>query len=174
MTPDKYQYNAYADKDIDVLELGRKYDVYHNNIVEALEEDTRVHLYEKTKGTRIFATVEDLIDGYARTKIAICVPSNITHPDRAGDIETMTIRYLQSMVSKCLVVGHAPKEMVKLFGYNPVVEIDMEDPVGQIRSILDNFSDYIPLIEKNYTETLANHTWSKRWQQIAEIMQSSD
>ena len=76
-----------------------------------------------------------------------------------------------SMVSTCLLVGHAPKEMVELFSYNPVVEIDMEDPVGQIREILENFSDYIPLIEKNYTETVANHTWAKRWEQMARIMQ---
>ena len=170
--PSKYRYNDYESKDIEVLELGRKYDFYHDQIVKALEDDGRVHLYEKTKGKLIFPTEEDLIDGLARTKISICVPSNITHPDRAGDVETMTVRYLQSMASKCLIVGHAPKEMVELFGYNPVVEIDMKDPVGQIRQILDHFSDYIPLIEKNYTETLANHTWKKRWEQMAKIIQA--
>lgn len=170
----KYRYSQYEAKDIDVLELGRKYDAYHDLIVKALEDDGRVHLYEKTKGKLIFPTGEDLIDGLARTKISVCVPSNITHPDRAGGIETMTVRYLQSMVSKCLIVGHAPEEMVELFGYNPVVEIDMKKPAEQIRDILENFADYIPLIEKNYTETLANHSWSNRWQQMHAIMQSSD
>ena len=172
--PNKYRHSQYAAKDIDVLELGRKYDVYHDHIVKALEDDGRVHLYEKTKGKLIFSTGEDLADGLARTKISICVPSNITHPDRAGDVETMTVRYLQSMVSKCLIVGHAPEEMVELFGYNPVVEIDMEKPAQQIRDILENFTDYIPLIEKNYTETLAHHTWNNRWQQMHAIMQSAD
>jgi glycosyltransferase involved in cell wall biosynthesis len=167
----KYRYSEYESKDIDVLELGRKYDVYHDHVVNALEDDGRVHLYEKTKGKLIFPTEENLIDGLARTKISICVPSNITHPDRAGDVETMTVRYLQSMASKCLIVGHAPKEMVELFGYNPVVEIDMDEPVGQIREILENFSDYIPLIEKNYAETIANHTWNKRWEQMVKIIQ---
>ena len=133
-----------------------------------------MHLFEEKKGQLIFPTEKDLIDGLARTKISICVPSNITHPERAGDIETMTVRYLQSMASKCLVVGHAPQEMVELFGYNPVVEIDMEKPAEQIRDILENFTDYIPLIEKNYIETLANHTWNDRWQQIRAIMQSAD
>ena len=174
LDPSKYKHYHHEAKDIDVLELGRKYDVYHDHIVEALEDDGRVHLYEKTKGKLIFPTGEDLIDGLARTKISICVPSNITHPDRAGDVETMTVRYLQSMVSKCLVVGHAPEEMVELFGYNPVVEIDMEKPAEQIRDILKNFDDYIPLIEKNYTETLTNHTWNNRWQQMRAIIQSAD
>jgi hypothetical protein len=174
LDPSKYKHYHHEAKDIDVLELGRKYDVYHDHIVEALEDDGRVHLYEKIKGKLIFPTGEDLIDGLARTKISICVPSNITHPDRAGDVETMTVRYLQSMVSKCLVVGHAPEEMVELFGYNPVVEIDMEKPAEQIRDILENFDDYIPLIEKNYTETLTNHTWNNRWQQMRAIIQSAD
>ena len=172
--PDQYKYYSYTDKDIDVLELGRKYDVYHDHIVAGLKGDGRMHLYEETKGKLIFPREEDLIDGLAKTKISICVPSNITHPERAGDIETMTVRYLQSMASKCLVVGHAPQEMVELFGYNPVVEIDMEKPAQQIREILENFADYIPLIEKNYTETVTNHTWAKRWEQIVGIMQSSE
>ena len=169
----KYRYRQYQEKDIDVLELGRKYDAYHDCIVDALENDGRTHLYEKTKGKLIFPTEGDLIDGLAKTKISICVPSNITHPDRAGGVATMTVRYLQSMASKCLIVGHAPEEMVELFGYNPVVEIDMDDPVGQIRSILDHFSDYIPMIERNYAETMANHTWNKRWEQMARIIQEN-
>ena len=170
----KYKFLDYHEKDIEVLELGRKYEIYHNHIVEALRVDGRMHLFEEKKGQLIFPTEKDLIDGLARTKISICVPSNITHPERAGDIETMTVRYLQSMASKCLVVGHAPQEMVELFGYNPVVEIDMEKPAQQIREILENFADYIPLIEKNYTETVTNHTWAKRWEQIVGIMQSSE
>ena len=50
LDPSKYKHYHHEAKDIDVLELGRKYDVYHDHIVEALEDDGRVHLYEKTKG----------------------------------------------------------------------------------------------------------------------------
>ena len=110
------------------------------------------------------------MDGLARSRISICVPSNITHPARAGDVETMTIRYLQSMVSKCLVVGYAPKEMIELFGYNPVVEIDMENPADQLLDILNNFVKYTPLIEKNYNSVLKNHTWRQRWTEIADVI----
>ena len=102
----------------------------------------------------------------AKSKISICVPSSITHPDRSGNIETMTVRYLQSMVSKCLILGRAPKEMITLFGYNPVIEIDSEDPEGQIISIINNYSNYFGLIEKNYQTVLEKHTWNKRWAEI--------
>ncbi len=167
--PGEYDFFEYSNKTIDVLALGRKYDLYHNLIVDALAEKGYSYLYELKKGELIFPTRQDFIEGLAKTKISICVPSSITHPERSGDIETMTIRYLQSMVSKCLIVGHAPKEMIGLFGYNPVIEINMSDPVGQIEAILKDFDTYIPFIEKNYQQVLLHHTWSNRWNQMKNI-----
>jgi glycosyltransferase involved in cell wall biosynthesis len=167
-----YKFNLYDQKNIDVLALGRKFEKYHNNIVDFLEQSHKIYLYEKKPGELIFASRQSFIDGLARTKISICAPSSITHPERSGNIETMTIRYLQSFVSKCLVLGHAPDEMVGLFGYNPVIEINYENPTLQLQTILDNFDDYIPLIEKNYAVVLENHTWRNRWQQIVTILES--
>ncbi len=165
----QYKYQNYSTKTIDVLALGRKYDAYHQLIVGELLERGYSYLYEKQKGELVFPTREDFIQGLASSKISICVPSNITHPERSGDVETMTIRYLQSMASKCLIVGHAPAEMIQLFGYNPVIEIDMTNAVLQLDNILKNYSDYIPLIEKNYLMVLENHTWNHRWSQIKSI-----
>lgn len=174
INPEEYKQYAFEEKTIDVLALGRKYDLYHNTIVDHLRESKKIYLYEKVKGQVIFPSREEFIEGIARSKISICVPCNITHPERSGILEHMTNRYLQSMVSKCLVVGHAPKEMVELFGYNPVVEIDMNNPIQQLDSILTNYLYYIPLIERNYENVLKNHTWRKRWNQIKEILQSSN
>jgi hypothetical protein len=165
--PDLYTHRPYAARDIDVVQIGRKHDAYHESIVAPLLERGRCYRYEQTKGEIVFPTREQFVDGLARSKVSICFPCNLTHPQRSGDTETMTQRYLQSLVSKCLVVGHAPKEMVSLFGYNPVVEADMNDPAGQLLSILDNFHDYVPLIEMNYRTAVEEHTWTKRWQTIA-------
>ena len=170
INPQLYRSYPYTKKDIDVLQFGRKYDLYHELIRMPLEQDHKTYRYEQKKGEIVFATREAFIDGLARSKISICVPSNMTHPERSGEFETMTVRYLQSMASKCLVVGHAPKEMIDLFGYNPVIEIDIKDPVNQLRFLLNNYSDYIPLIEKNYTEVIKNHSWHNRWKQIADVL----
>ena len=43
-----------ADRDIDVLELGRKYDQFHFKIVDSLAAAGRRHLFEKVKGKIIF------------------------------------------------------------------------------------------------------------------------
>jgi hypothetical protein len=170
INPQEYKYYSPDKKNIDVLAIGRKYDIYHESIKQFLEDNYKTYLYEKTKGKLVFPTRTDFIEGMARSKISICVPSSITHPERSGNIETMTIRYLQSMVSKCIIVGYAPKEMIDLFGYNPVIEIDMADPAKQLDTILDNYSDYIPFIEKNYHTVIEQHTWLHRWNHMKSIL----
>ncbi|MDQ3082947.1 MAG: glycosyltransferase, partial [Gemmatimonadota bacterium] len=168
--PGRYQRRSSLERDIDVLQLGRKFDTHHALIAPALERAGRSYVYEREKGKIIFPVRQQFIDGLARSRISICVPSSLTHPERAGDIETMTIRYLQSMASKCLVLGHAPAEMVDLFGYNPVVEIDDTNAAGQVLDLLANYESYQPLIEKNYAAVTSEHTWDKRWNRMAELL----
>ena len=168
--PSGYQQRSFIEKDIDVLQLGRKYDSYHARIAPGLETAGKSYFHEKEKGGIVFPTREEFVGGLARSRISICFPSSMTHPQRAGDIETMTTRYLQSMVSKCLVLGHAPGEMLELFGYNPVVEVDDADPAGQILEILRDYESYQPLIEKNYDTVRSDHTWRRRWDRMAEVL----
>ena len=63
--------------------------------------------------------------------------------------------------------------MVQLFGYNPVIEIDWDDPIGQIEKILNNYSDYFSLIEKNYQTVIRDHKWEDRWKSIKQILKNS-
>ena len=170
INPENYKHSPYKDKDIDVLAFGRKFDVLHNLIVDGLHEKGVKYLYEKEKGHIIFPEREDFIDGLSRTKISICVPSVITHPERSGNISTMTVRYLQSMVSKCLIIGYLPLDMEELFDYNPIIELDLNNPLEQILDVLNNYDHYIPLIEKNYLNVINNHTWSNRYNLIKQII----
>lgn len=172
--PAAYRQIDYAKKDLDVLQLGRKFDAYHGQIVELLQRNGFTYLYERVKGQVIFPMRADFVDGLARSKVSICVPSNITHPERSGAVSTMTNRYLQSMVSKSLVVGVRPAEMNLLFDYDPMIEIDKNDPFGQLQDILDNYDSYIPLIEKNFEIVCNNHTWSKRWELMKTLLLDSD
>ena len=170
VSPSDYFLPSHPERDIDVLQLGRRFNTYHRMINDDLVRRSKVYVYEKEPGQIIFPTRQSLIEGLLRAKISICAPMAMTHPEKAGGIETMTMRYLQSMLSKCLVVGHAPAEMIQVFGYNPVVEIDFSNAGPQLLEILDNFADYQPLIEKNYQMVCQHHTWQKRWQQIAGIL----
>jgi glycosyltransferase involved in cell wall biosynthesis len=167
VTPQNYRQYPISARNIDVLQFGRRYELYHQQIVGALEKAGKTYLYEQAPGQIIFPDHSAFVDGLARARISICFPSNITHPERAGDVSTLTLRYLQSLASKCLVVGSAPEEMVRLFGYNPVIQADLQDPAGQLLSILENYDDFAELIEQNYRKVVTEHTWKQRWEQIA-------
>lgn len=167
---DQYQFIPYQERTTDVLQLGRKWNEYHEKI-KTIEKDI-VYQYEKKAGEIIFPTREDFLFGLANSKISICVPSDITHPERTGKISTITNRYLQSMASKCLLLGKIPHDMVHLFDYNPIIEIDDNNPVAQIEAILSNFDTYIPLIEKNYETIKSFHNWDNRVTQIENFIRN--
>lgn len=152
-------------KDIDVICIGRKDDKFHNKIADGLFLEKISYIYQSGNEI-IFPNRPDFIEALSKSKISICVPASLTHPEKTGGVETITNRYFQSMASKCIILGHAPKELVDIFGYNPVIEIDYKDPLNQIKSILNNLSGYNQLVEKNFKEVEANHKWSNRWSRI--------
>lgn len=151
--PDGYSAAPLADKTIDVLEFGRRFAPYHDKLRAGLGSSSFTHLY---------GPIDDLKKALSQAKISVCFPSALTHPERSEFISTMTLRYLQSMVSRCLVVGSVPKDMALLFDYVPIVEADLGDPAGQIRDILANYDRYLPLIERNYQEVMNRHLWRHR------------
>ncbi len=167
----QYQFIPYQERTTDVLQLGRKWNEYHEKI-KSIESDL-VYQYEKKAGQIIFPSREDFLFGLSNSKISICVPSNITHPKITGSISTITNRFLQSMASRCLILGKLPHDMLHLFDYNPIIEIDEENPVAQIEAILANFDTYIPLIEKNYEVVKNFHNWDNRVTQIENFILNS-
>jgi hypothetical protein len=167
---EEYYSKPLKKRNIDVLQMGRKYDKYHNKILSFCINSGINYLYEKEKGIIIFPTKKDFLKGLASTKISICTPQSITHPERVGAVSTMTQRYLQSMSAKCLILGIMPKDMEKLFGYVPLISIDMKNPTRQITKILNNYEKYLPLIERNYVEVKNNHQWKNRIETMRSIM----
>jgi hypothetical protein len=77
---------------------------------------------------------------------------------------------LESIASKCVVVGKCPSELVKLFGYNPVIEIVAGTELNQVNAILSQIAKYQALVERNYTRLLETGTWESRFQTILEYM----
>ena len=148
-----------AERAIDVLELGRKYDAFHNRLAPVLVDTGLIHLYEKVKGQIIFPTRDDFVAGLGTSRVSICFPQSITSPERCGKVETVTLRYFESMASKCLLVGKCPLELSDLFGYNPVVEID--DPV-EVADVVRKIEDYQPFVDRNYQRLLEVGTHSVR------------
>jgi hypothetical protein len=155
-----------SERNIDVLELGRRNDSFHRKIVQPLAAANRVHLFERVKGEIIFLDRAGLVDGLGRSKLSICFPCSQTHPERSGAIETVTHRYFESIASKCLILGHAPQELIDLFGYNPVIEVQSECEFEQIESILTKLDSFRGFVEDNYQRLFEVGTWKSRIQTV--------
>lgn len=143
---------------IDLLELGRVFAEFHNS----LELTGYNHLYQKGNDL-LFPTFDELIDALRDSKLTVCFPRNMTHPFQAGFVETLTQRYWECMLTKTLIVGHAPQELIDLIGYNPVVEIDLSKDVNkQIITLLNRIETYQSLVDKNFDVALQRSDWKFR------------
>lgn len=150
---------ALSERSIDVLEMGRIFNQFHEKISADLKEYT--HLFQKGNQL-LFKTFDDLTNGISDAKISICFPRNMTNPQQAGSVETLTQRYWECMFSRSLIYGHAPKELINLLGYNPVIEINWEDPTSQIKNILQNIEKYQCLVDQNLEYAKKYGTWKSR------------
>lgn len=160
----------------DVYELGRQHPLYHKAVVSLVERgDIRCYYGNEydNEGRLLklaFSTAEDLLLNINKIKIAICFPQCDTHPQRVGNIETLTQRYWECMLSGNLIVGRAPQELIDLIGYDPVVNVDWSNPEGQLSYILKNIGDYQPLVDKNYAAALKHASWDNRIEEIVNIL----
>ncbi len=153
-----------------VVELGRRFDTYHGLIWQYLYDSGLPHLYVGAGGRNIFGSRDDLAAGLADAKISVCFPGSLTHPQESGGLETVTHRYFESIASGCLIVGRAPAELIELFGYNPIVEADLTDPVAQLEDVLQNLDRYQALVDKNYARLLEVGTWASRARQLLQYL----
>lgn len=160
---DPNKYSANESKTIDILAFGRKLESYHQSLLQGLPDGISYH--HEWLDTR-----EDFITAMGAAKMVINFPRSVT--DKTMDVDALTMRYFQSIASKALVLGHCPPILEELFGYNPMVTVDLNDPCGQIKTILSNFSDYQSLIEKNYEMLINHHTYSHRWEQMKAFINS--
>jgi len=163
ITLNSYQQLDYPEKDIDFLQYGRRWEWIHERLLAfcASKGLRYEHPLNCSTDKSQFSTRGELLAALARSKIAICVPKTVTHSD-IYDLPTVTTRYFECMASKCLILGHAPEDLIDLFGYNPVVEADYSDPMGQLEYLRHHYKEYLSLIEKNYCITQEKHQWRNR------------
>lgn len=155
---------------VDVLELGRRSDLYHLAVTDVLRAKRCRHLYVPDGARRMFLTREQLMETWRQTKISICFPKSFTDPERSGGVETVTFRYFESMSAKCLIVGRCPKELKDMFGFNPVVEADLTNCAGQLLSLLTDISSCQNMVEKNYHRLLEVGSWNARVQAMLALL----
>lgn len=153
---------------IDLLEFGRGSGIDFNEN----QNGNKKFQYVCTKVNGKFTyTNKQLYEAMGDAKVTIALPRSITQPEVAGDIETLTQRYWECMLSRMVMVGQAPKELTELIGYNPVIEIDKEHFTEQILNILTYIDDYQKLVDKNHEVALRYGDWSVRMREVINWLQ---
>lgn len=175
--PDGYEKGAaLCDRPMELYELGRQKREYHV-VLEELHRKGVVKSYHRNihdaEGKLVdlaFPTTEALLDGLRKVKVVVSFPQMDTHPQRAGELDTLTQRYWEAMLSGCLIIGRAPGELVELIGYNPVVDVNWKEPEKQLEYILGNISDYQELVDRNYVIAMEKAPWDRRIRTLIEIL----
>lgn len=155
-----------SQRDIDVLEYGRSNGDIHTEILKI--EDIS-HVYPK-EGEMLFDSFDSLTRCIADSKIAIAYPRSMTEPHIACGLETLTQRYWECMYSGTLMIGHAPAELVKLVGYNPVIEIGDKKVSSVVKYVLAHLEDFQQLSCKNMEVARRYGDWNHRLLQLKSIL----
>ena len=162
-----YEGTLLKDRKIDLLEFGRT-----NKLVIGESEFEGInHLCTGNLEKRL--TDEELHDAMADAKITIALTKNYTEPAIGGGVETLTQRYWENMLSRIVMVGHAPQELVDLIGYNPVIEVAIDESSEEnfrkeVKKILDHIEDYQPLVDRNRDVAVKMAPWELRMQHVKE------
>lgn len=114
------------------------------------------------------ATGEGFKKYLENTQLTIIFPRSVTEPETAQGIETLTQRYWECMLSRIVMVGHAPKELTDLLGYNPVIELDRNCELSHINHILQEIENpkYQELVDRNREIALQYASWEIRMTRI--------
>jgi len=167
------------DRRYDVFEMGRQMPQMHSCLLHLFENwdikgyHTSNITAEGTLSLNVTYSDEELREIMSQSKIMICFPQCDTNPQRAGNIETLTQRYWEAMLSGCVMLGRAPQELVDLIGYNPVVDVDWGNPEEQVKEILSNINNYQELVDRNYKAAKEKASWKYRIPMIKEILNSN-
>lgn len=169
--PEAIETNLYKEgKDLtkrkyDFLEFGRCC-----NYVDTSYLSDKICILSSRNEKSALATRAMLIDALADSKITICLPRSVNQPEIAEGIETLTQRYWECMLSRVIIIGKAPKELVDILGYNPVVDLDKEHFSEQVEDILANLSDYQKLVDRNRETAMKHGDWKCRIAQMRETL----
>lgn len=152
-----------CERNIDLLEYGRQNKkVFHVNLPSQY-----FHLSSK-KGIKLFSSDEEFRHNLCDAKITVAFPKHDTCPEETGFVETLTQRYWENMLSRVIMIGRVPQELLRLIGYNPVIEIEKGRETEQIIDILSHLEDYQQLVDKNRSIALKQGDWGERMHEIFE------
>ena len=156
-----------SNRNCNLMEIGSKW----RNFFSRLEPQNYDKLCNSPyKGRRM--TDSEFMEMLGDSKVTVALPKCVTEPWIAGDVETLTQRYWECMLSRIVMVGVAPKELTELIGYNPVIAFDKEHASDQVWDVIHHIDEYQELVNKNRETALRLASWEPRIEQIKQFLTS--
>ena len=131
--------------------------------------------YERLSSLPVDGLIPDkksYIEALCNAQVTVTFPRCDLMPEETGDIETLTQRYWEAMLTRSVIVGRAPKELTNLIGYNPVIDLDKKNPIEQIEDILAHIDDYQDFVDRNRQLALEKGEWQVRVREVAKWLTS--
>lgn len=149
------------ERSVDFLQYGRV-----TKYLKKLHLEEKLRVLSSSGENSLIHTREQLIEYLSDAKIVLSIPRCDMQPEIANGIETLTQRYWECMLSGVVIIGRAPKELIDLIGYNPVIDIDLQNIEEQLVGIVENIDKYQELVNKNRVTALKFADWNIRIKQI--------
>lgn len=157
------------DRNIDYLEYGRcGYSIDYRKLHKSLR------IVSTRQNPQMFPSREPLLNALTDSRIVIAQTRNDNQSHIAEGVDTLTQRYWENMLSRNVMLGRAPQELIELIGYDPTIPLNMANYPEQIKYINEHIDDYQDLVNKNREVALKYGDWSLRARNICDNLNSLD
>ena len=154
------------ERSIDYLEFGRC-----SRILDSSMFDERIKVLSSRNEKSGLATRGQLVDALANSKITLALTRLDNQPELAEGIDTLTQRYWECMLSRVVIIGRAPQELIDIVGYDPIVHLNLNHANEQILDIISHIEDYQPLVDKNRAIAKRLGSWNVRIAWLIEVLE---
>lgn len=170
-----YNGGLLSERTIDLLEFGRPLFKYVSMDTTKYDKMCDTINYIRTSSLKKRLTDQELFQAMSNSKTTICYPHCTTEPKWCGSLETLTQRYWECMLSRIVILGHAPKELTDLIGYNPCIEVDFNSNslANKVTEVLEHINDFQELVDKNRETAERMADWSYRMIDVKQFLSDS-
>lgn len=163
---------------VDVYSIGRRSEVTHRALLEAVKRDNLFYLYDSLAANQVPNSTEHRLlfaNVVKRSRYFIVNPGLIDQPEIRGDQIEIGNRYFEGAASGALMIGVRPTngQFNKYFDW-PDVMIDLPWDSAEITRVIREFdtdpSRQASIRRRNIEHSLLRHDWLYRWEAILDAV----
>jgi len=163
---------------VDVYSIGRRSEITHRALLEAVRRDNLFYLYDSLAANQVLNPTEHRLlfaNVVKRSRYFIVNPGLIDQPETRGEQIEIGNRYFEGAASGALLIGVRPSndQFSKWFDW-PEIMIDLPWDSAEIAHVIREFdtdpSRQASIRSRNIEHCLLRHDWLYRWKAILDAV----